>query len=71
MFFIIFLVFVFYIDVVIIIISTTVGITIVITGISKDRFIVDFYKRELYFVICKRLKSLKDYNIICCLAFIY
>ncbi len=60
-----------YIDVVIIIVDTIVNVIIVITGISKDRFVVDLYKRELYFIICKRLEGFEDCNIIRCLVFIY
>jgi len=66
----IFFAFVFYINIVVIVVGSIVGITIIITGISKDRFVVDFYKRELYFVICKGLKGFKDCNIIRCLAFV-
>ena len=67
-FFAVFLAFAFYIDVVIVIVDIIVGVIIVTIDISKDRFVVDFYKKELYFVICKRLESFEDCDIIYCLA---
>ncbi len=68
---IVFLTFIFYIDIIVIIVNTTVNATTATIGISEDRFVVDLRKRELYFVICKGLEGLKDYNIIRCLASVY
>src|SRR6266566_4994495 len=54
-FFTVLFIFVFCIDVVVIIVNITIDVTIAIISIFGDRFVVDFYKRELYFVICKGL----------------
>ena len=66
-----FFIFTFYIDVVIVIVGIIVGVIIATIGISRDRFIVDFRKRELYFVIYKRLEGFKDCNVVYCLVSIY
>jgi len=60
-----------YINIIIVIVGIIISIIIISTGISKDRFVVNLYKKELYFVIYKGLKGFKDYNIICYLVFIY
>ncbi len=62
-----FLTFTFYINIVIVVIGSTIDAITAITIISKDRFVIDLRKRKLYFIIYKRLKGLKDCNIIRCL----
>jgi len=68
---VVFFAFAFYINIVVVVIGSTVGVITATTGISRDRFVVDLCKRELYFVICKGLEDLKDCNVIRCLASVY
>ncbi len=69
--FVVFFIFAFYINIVVVVVGFIVGTITVTTGISRDRLVVDLRKKELCFVIYKGLEGFKDYNIICCLVSIY
>ncbi len=66
-----FFIFTFYINIVVVVVGFIVNTTTAITGIFRDRFIVDLRKRKLCFVICKGLEGFEDCDIIRYLAFIY
>ncbi len=66
--FTVFFTFAFYINIVVVIIDSIIGVVTAIISISRDRLVIDLCKKELYFVIYKGLEDLENCDVICCLV---